>query len=110
MATPELLAHWDSVKALLRNALFELNKSPRAPLAAAVIREYEHFIEHNELELALDALIQAGELVTPRAKFWSGLHQAAVRMELRETGAELLLKFAEVASHGLDQTVKPTSD
>jgi hypothetical protein len=106
VAIPELIAHWDSVKALLRNALFELNKSPRASLAATVVTEFEQFIERNQLELALNSLVQAGELVTPRAKFWSGLHQAAVLMQLRETGAELLLKFADAASHSLDQAAQ----
>jgi hypothetical protein len=106
VATPELLAHWDSVRTLLRNALSELNKSPSAPLAVIDVTEFENFMEHNELELALYSLVQAGELVTPRAKFWSGLHQAAVLMELRETGTELLLKFAEAASRSLDQAMQ----
>jgi hypothetical protein len=43
---------------------------------------FNESLEHNEHELALNALEELGELVSPRGGFWKDLIRAAENMEL----------------------------
>ena len=48
------------------------------------ISEYHEFIDHNELECALDMLQEAGDLGAPHGGFWRSLERAAETMQLTE--------------------------
>ena len=47
-----------------------------------LLSEYRSFLEHNELELALDMLEELGDLVPCRGGFWRNLERAAESMDL----------------------------
>jgi hypothetical protein len=52
-------------------------------------------LDHNELELALDALEHAGSLVPTRGGFWKDLERAATNMELIARASQLRRRFQE---------------
>ena len=84
MNAPELWKRWKVTEAYLRSAQRALTEPP-AEVAAEFERlqsEFSSFIDHNELELALDMLQELGELVTCRGGFWRDLERAAESMSL----------------------------
>lgn len=84
MTTPELWKQWKVTEAHLRSAHRALPELP-TEVAAEFERlqsEFSSFLDHNELELALDMLQELGELVTCRGGFWRDLERAAESMSL----------------------------
>lgn len=84
MNTPELWKRWKVTEAHLRSAQRAL-PDPPAEVAAEFEQlrsEFSSFLDHNELELALDMLQELGELVTCRGGFWRDLERAAESMSL----------------------------
>ena len=51
---------------------------------ARTIQSYEEYLDHNELELALDMLEEVSEIVFCGSLFWEHLAQAAEQMRLVE--------------------------
>jgi hypothetical protein len=81
---------WEKVSTLLREARDSLpsgtvNASsrpvPAGPLSNTC-EEFEEFLEHNELELAWDALAEIAKQVHAPSLCWKKLAQAARLMEL----------------------------
>ena len=64
MATEQLLQSWKRTEGYLRDARAHLSEAAEG-ICADEIHEFNHYLEHNELELALDALEAA-------FKKWSG--------------------------------------
>jgi hypothetical protein len=60
------------------------------------LTQYHEFLEHNELELALDILEELGHLISARGGFWRDLERAAENMGL----ADRLLAFREKQTWG----------
>ena len=60
------------------------NSSPDAAANDATIREYQEYIDHNELELAWDMLEAYAEDHFVRRDFWLALRDAATKMELSD--------------------------
>jgi hypothetical protein len=77
-----LIKQWQVTEALLREAAAEL---PDAKDLAAC----ENFLNHNEFELALDVLEDAGHGQQVSREFWWNLKKAAEVMGLRERYASL---------------------
>lgn len=72
---------WAETRRLLRAAARELGAG------AAALTGFEEWLAHNELELALDALEDAGgaaDRSTPRPDFWRAMRAAALSMDLGE--------------------------
>jgi hypothetical protein len=55
MASPELQKSWRKTTAILRDARSHLSEAAEG-ICADEIAEFEDYLEHNELELALDSL------------------------------------------------------
>ena len=71
----------------------------------ALLAQYKEFLDHSELELALDELAELSNLVPCRGGFWRDLARAAESMGLRAKMSEFEGRFHEV----LDRT-SPASD
>jgi hypothetical protein len=86
---PTQSALWAEISKLLRNARAELPENagvstggvPRGPLAGT-LKEFEEFLEHNELELAWDALAQVAEQLAAPPSIWQKMERAAKLMQL----------------------------
>lgn len=103
MANPELEAKWVLVTELLSNARETLREQSDtySPSVLEALSAFEHYLEHNELELALDAIAEAGQLTTPRARFWQSLIQAAEKMDLGEKAKEFQFLFVQAGARGI---------
>jgi hypothetical protein len=81
MASPELIQLWKKIDADLRRARGTL---PPEADADDAVREYQEYLEHNELELACDLLeVYAQEHPVSR-EFWLALRDASVKMQLHD--------------------------
>ena len=100
MTDPELIKSWKVTETLLERARRALpeptaeNKEEYQNL----LSEYNQFLEHNELELALDMLEELGGLVHCRGGFWRDLERAAENMDLKDRITKLRKKFSEATS------------
>jgi hypothetical protein len=102
----ELQKTWNLVETFLRNARSELDVGPMSAEVSELLAEFDGYLSHNELELALDALTDVGKLTSARGRFWHSLSQAARLMELGEKAAELEYIFVQEASGSLEQAMK----
>ena len=97
MTSPDLWKRWKVTEAHLEHAR-GLLPSP-SPEAAAeyerLLAEYRSFLEHNELELALDRLEELGDLVPCRGGFWRNLERAAESMDLHDRISYLRERFKQ---------------
>lgn len=84
MMTPELWKRWKVTEAHLRSAQRALPEPPTeiAGEFGRLQSEFSSFLDHNELELALDMLQQLGEMVSCPGGFWRDLERAAESMSL----------------------------
>ena len=92
-----LLQQWKMIAALLRRAQSRLptpSEEAREEFESAVAVAMD-YLDHNELELALDSLADAAELVPSRGGIWRDLERAAQTMELHAKAAYLRQKFEE---------------
>ena len=96
----ELQKKWMAIEGFLRRARSDLPSDGRIE---QLLTEFDDYLSHNELELALDALAEAGGVVSPPGIFWNRLVQAAELMELHEKKARLLHAFVEAAAAGLQR-------
>jgi len=62
-------------------------------LFSKIEKEFEEFIDHNELGLALEELEELGNLVPCRGGFWRDLERAAITMELMERAQTYRSRF-----------------
>jgi hypothetical protein len=61
---------------------------------APLIRQFQEFLDQNELGLACDAIEDIGEEMFQQAEFWLALHDAAVKMGKKDK-AERYRQLAE---------------
>lgn len=85
MASEELKALWASVAADLRRARSHL---PPVADSSPVLREYQEFLDHNELELACDVLENLAEGLGVDPAYWVALRDAATKMSLSERASQ----------------------
>jgi hypothetical protein len=60
-----------------------------SPDIHAQIKHFKEFIDHNEFELALDALEELGEIARYPGGFWRDLKRADLAMELNSRADRL---------------------
>ena len=80
MSDPSLVELWAVVEGWLRTARNSLSISSSE--TAEPLVHFEHYLSHNEFELALDALFEAGECSQQTHRFWDAMCQAAAHMKL----------------------------
>jgi hypothetical protein len=97
MVDSNLWKSWKVTEARLRHAFQGLPQPAKENYEEFhnLLHSYENYLEHNELELALDALEELGHLVLCRGSFWRNLERAAENMELTERASRLHEKFLE---------------
>ncbi len=107
MADQKLQRKWELIERYLRNALSDFAEQPAIAIHSCtkLLEDAEHFLSHNELELALDSIAEAGGLSSPRARFWDSLRKAAEEMELTEKAEEFQFLWSEAASLSLQQEI-----
>lgn len=88
MSSDELRRSWNITREHLAQARRELR--PQEGASRPLVRDFEEYLEHNELELAMEALAQSGEVGSPTAEFWRALSRAAFEMGLRDRGDHFL--------------------
>jgi len=91
MPSPDLIHLWQQIIADLQRARGML---PVEAVEEGVIREYQEFLDHNELELACDMLEVYAETHAVPPTFWTALRDAATNMRLNDRAA----RYAEMAA------------
>jgi hypothetical protein len=81
-----LLKQWKATATLLSAAAAEVLDAPG-------YSEYQDYVEHNELELALNVLEDIGSSTSASATFWWNLRKAAQVMGLKSRYASLRNHF-----------------
>ncbi|WP_409463251.1 MafI family immunity protein [Amycolatopsis sp. GA6-003] len=74
-----LYASWNRTHRHLAAARADINDQPDVDLSIA-----DDFIEHNELGLAFECLVEIGDEVNARLAFWRALDEAARGMGMYE--------------------------
>ena len=96
-ASPDLTASWKTTLGHLAEARSALPPVPDSGLEGATLESYDHFLSNNELELALEELVDLGMSNHPPKCFWRGLALAARNMGLAERAQVLeILAAGEV--------------
>ncbi|MFN0199391.1 MAG: hypothetical protein ACKVT0_21785 [Planctomycetaceae bacterium] len=93
MASKDLMNLWNMITNDLQRARATL---PAGAVEDRVIKAYEEYLEHNELEVACDMLEVYAEDHDVTPEFWLSLRDASLKMELRERAA----RYASEASEG----------
>ncbi len=84
MNSLELQNSWSITKEYLKNALELLPKNSIPGEEGQSIKQYQEYLVHNELELALDELAALGEANDCSSNFWNFLILAADNMNLKD--------------------------
>ncbi|MBR0970756.1 MULTISPECIES: hypothetical protein [Bradyrhizobium] len=97
MPDPELIKRWKTTETLLERARRALPETipQHEQERVALMAQYQAFLDHNELELALDILEQLGHLTSAKGGFWRDLERAAENMALAERLHALRKAFAD---------------
>lgn len=98
MNSPHLFKQWGIVEANLKDARRYLadSSSSLTELDAVSLQQFDEYLSHNELGLAMEEIATLGENYPCKAAFWLRLEQAALAMELAEPAAVFREKFAAV--------------
>jgi len=94
MSDAKLTKSWKITETLLERARHAL-PARHEQAHAALLTQYREFLEHNELELALDILEELGHLISARGGFWRDLERAAENMGLVDRLPALRKAFSE---------------
>jgi len=86
---------WASIKADLHRAR---NLLPDSSVDQQSLHRYCEFVEHNELELACDALEESASGRAVSREFWLALRDAATKMQLGENAARYERRAGEPIS------------
>ena len=96
---PALFKRWKISETLLKRAREALPRpQTELPEFTALEKEFAEYLDHNEHELALNALEGLGDLVAPRGGFWRDLMRAAENMELLDRIPQFQRKFDQALS------------
>jgi hypothetical protein len=94
MSDANLVKSWKITETLLERARHALPACHEQDYAA-LLTQYREFLEHNELELALDILEELGHRISARGGFWRDLERAAENMGLVDRLPALRRAFSE---------------
>ncbi len=103
MTPPEQWKRWKVTEAHLEHARGLL--PPASPGVEAqydrLLSDYRSYLDHNELELALDMLQELGVLVPCRGGYWRNLERVAESMELQDRIPYLRQRFEQCGKENL---------
>ncbi len=86
VTTDDLRRSWGVTREHLAKARGELSSAAQVLVSG----DFEHYLDHNELELAMDVLVAAGEAGPATAEFWRALSRAAFNMGRTDQGDRFL--------------------
>lgn len=93
----ELIASWARTERHLRQAREMLPEPPaEGPDATGSVDAFNEYLDHNELELALDALEMLGDGNSVRTEFWRELLAAAENMALSKHAVRYRARIASL--------------
>jgi hypothetical protein len=95
MASPELIKQWKATATLLQRARDAVQYSSEE--VVKLRKEFDEWLQHNELELALDTLQEISELTPCRGGFWKDLERAAEIMGLNDRAKYFHRRFLSAA-------------
>jgi hypothetical protein len=97
MSDAKPVKSWNITETLLKRARQALPDAPtdQEQECAALLVQYQEFLEHDELGLALDILEELGHLISARGGFWRDLERAAENMGLLDRLPALRKAFSE---------------
>ncbi len=95
MEKSELWKRWKVTFAHLKHARQKLAEPTVENQAEyqRLLSDYHDYLEHDELELALDCLEELGDLTNSRGSFWQDLERAARTMQLTSRVLHFHQKF-----------------
>jgi hypothetical protein len=114
MTQGELWKRWQVTKSHLRFAAQLLpdpltqNDGGDSTKEIGSLDAYNEYLEHNELELALDQLEGLGELNTVAPAYWKNLANAAETMGLHERATRLINQFRLVLANPANEQTDAT--
>jgi hypothetical protein len=94
MSDSKLVKSWEVTETLLERAQ-RLLPALHEQGSAALLIQCREFLQHNELELALDTLEELGHLISAPGGFWRDLERAAENMGLIDRLPAFRKAFAE---------------
>ena len=101
MTNPRLWKIWGIAEANLKDARGYLVESIVAPDAEKYsLAQFDEYLSHTELGLALDEIAELAEGLTCKAVFWKRLEAAAEVMELTTAAARYREKFLAEVQRG----------
>jgi hypothetical protein len=89
MSNPDLKASWSQTREYLSRARQALPRGAGPTVSSGSLGEYEHYLGHNELELALECLVEAAQESEAPSLAWVALADAADSMKLTERAEKL---------------------
>jgi hypothetical protein len=89
MPDPELWKQWKITAANLRHARQMLPEN----VAATQIEDFEQYLDHNELGLAMHVLERIGRSFVCPGGFWRNMQRAADTMKLTEQSKQYQIEF-----------------
>lgn len=92
MPSEDLLKSWAETERLLEQARRELGEDEGF---AENVAEYQDYLGHNELELAMEALADLPDPARASPMFWEALRDAAANMGLQDRQGELHQRFLQ---------------
>lgn len=95
MEKEQLIKHWKIVKVQLDQAAQFLQEPEQVTSEVKQLLVYREFLEHNELELALDELAEVAMNFGCKPGFWRRLKKPAIQMGLLEKAKEYEELFQE---------------
>ena len=91
----QLEASWARTCAHLENAFGQLPPSPVDGEEGGSVKLYQDFLDHNELELALDELEMLGEANDVSPTFWKSLLEAVKELKITDRAVRYQKKIAD---------------
>jgi hypothetical protein len=86
----KLSLRWKRTSTLLEAAAALIESDQRASEVEDSLSKFEDFLDHNELECAMNMLEQASDSISAPAVVWIKLAEAAASMELTQHEQEFL--------------------
>jgi predicted house-cleaning noncanonical NTP pyrophosphatase (MazG superfamily) len=91
MPSPELIKQWKATATLLQRARRTI--TDQSAQVSKLQKEFDEYLEHNELELAMNMLEEIAELIPCRGGFWRDLERAAQMMGLSDRAEDFHTRF-----------------
>jgi hypothetical protein len=98
MSNARLWKQWRVVSSLLEDSRRYLVLAAPELNASGSLQQFDAYLNHNELRLAMEELAAIGSKEAPKAMFWRNLQLAAEAMELHAVASKFHQSFLATVS------------